>query len=82
MGGTGCKVGIFKSSSESTDLERVYFNDKIKTSQTNAMDTWNEMRYWISEKLLEYSKQTEKKVFPGSFCIAAFGPMCLDKTSP
>ena len=46
MGGTGCKIGIFRDSDKSSELERLYFIDTIKTSKTNAMDTFNEIKDW------------------------------------
>lgn len=62
-------------------MVKLYEKTNFETSETYAMGTFTEMRDWIKEKLQEHSKQDVYKIYPGSMGIAAFGPMCLDKTS-
>ena len=46
MGGTSCKIGIF-SNSGGSKIELTKVADKqFVTSQTNAMDTFTEMKEW------------------------------------
>ena len=83
MGGSSCKVGIFHNSDGAkTELKKLYLQVFI-TSETNAMETFTQMKDWITEKLSAHCLQASegKKIYPGSMGLASFGPCCLDKTS-
>ncbi len=67
MGGTSCKVAIFKGSDFINPFKKKIF----KTSTTCAQDTLDEMTKWINGTL--------GKRIADSLGLACFGPLCLNK---
>lgn len=68
-GGTTCKVGIF--SGKNGDLNKLDFVEKEIFETKMPEDTIKQMCDFINQTGRKYS----------SMGVAAFGPICLDKTS-
>lgn len=79
LGGTSCKTAIFKTEirSDVTYFDRVHY-EEFTTSHEDPMQTFDEIKSWL---LFNLAADSEDAVLPGTLGIAAFGPICLDKTS-
>jgi fructokinase len=79
LGGTSCKAAIFKSESKHdvVHFTRLHF-EEFATSHEDPMETFNEMKTWL---LFNLSGDSDDAIVPATLGIAAFGPICLDKTS-
>jgi len=81
LGGTSCKTAIFRKEvvADSATFERICYAE-FQTSHEDPYVTYDEIKVWLLTKLHETDGSAA--VLPASLGIAAFGPMCLDKTSP
>jgi len=75
LGGTGCKIAIYKEAD--SGLEQVFL-EKLETSQTDPSAT--------SAALVEAGKRGlaivtgQESTLAESLGVASFGPVCLDKS--
>ena len=81
LGGTGCKIAIYEEDHKSSDepLRQVSVN-KVKTSESDANETIKDL-IQAGKTILE-QLTGNPKALADSMGIAAFGPVCLDKSSP
>lgn len=79
LGGTTCKAAIFKreQSEKVTKFVRIYFAE-FQTSHDDPLTTFEEIKTWL---LFNLSGNSNDAVLPATLGIAAFGPLCLDKSS-
>ena len=80
LGGTGCKLAIYKENGDA-QLEQVFLH-KVETSQSDANVTTQSLIDAGKEAISGLTGKPFADALPDSMGIAAFGPVCLDETSP
>ena len=81
LGGTTCKAALFRReiSGEVSRFVQVGFQE-FQTSHEDPMFTFDEIKTWTLFTLQELDPSHEA-VLPATLGIAAFGPICLDRSS-
>jgi sugar (pentulose or hexulose) kinase len=81
LGGTSCKAAIFRKevTEDATRFVQVGY-EGFQTSHEDPMYTFDEIKTWLLYNLAELDPSHEA-VLPATLGIAAFGPICLDRTS-